>query len=232
MHSLRFLFVATFFVASVAGSFCPNGDEVNCYAQPCDVTQCNEPYVTCVDNYCGGCHAVFTDAAGNQVCDGSSSVERKVTSASACTSDDECGDSQFCSAGACRTFGSCGSLLDCLNPSNIYLTVKCFGYLKCNFQQCGLVCGLSSCPNNDQIECDAPCAAVTKCDEPYEHCVDDYCGRCSAILINAAGEEVCPDEPSQDDPGSCDFSCDGNIFRRIICILARFFWSNLICPLL
>jgi hypothetical protein len=44
-----------------------------------------------------------------------------------------------------------------------------------------------------------------------------------SLLVSNLEIIECPDEFSHDDPGSCDFSCGGNIFRRIICILYRFF---------
>ncbi|CAK8698451.1 uncharacterized protein LOC143450546 [Clavelina lepadiformis] len=33
---------------------------VRCFARPCSVTKCPAvPDATCIDNYCGGCHAIF-----------------------------------------------------------------------------------------------------------------------------------------------------------------------------
>ena len=47
---------------------------VNCFADPCSVQTCDgDPNATCTANYCGGCHALFTDADGNAVdCDADS----------------------------------------------------------------------------------------------------------------------------------------------------------------
>jgi hypothetical protein len=49
---------------------CPSSP-VNCYASPCTVTDpCQEAVgpLLCLDNYCGGCNAIFLDADRSQVC--------------------------------------------------------------------------------------------------------------------------------------------------------------------
>jgi len=49
---------------------CPAGVPlVNCFARPCDVeaSKCPEA-ASCYDDYCGGCHAHFLDAEGNEIC--------------------------------------------------------------------------------------------------------------------------------------------------------------------
>jgi hypothetical protein len=213
MYYLQFLFLATFFATRVTGS-CSNGEaEVNCFAQPCAVTQCNETYVTCEDNYCGGCNAIFTNAAGDQVCNGTSSAGQQETSG--CTSDDECGESEFCSAWECRAFGSCATLLDCLNPANAFLKVQCVGQTYCSENgECGVSCTDSLCPNGDQVYCYVQPCAVTQCDEPYVTCLDNYCGGCNAIFIDAAGNQVCDGssggEQQEDSASACssDGDCD------------------------
>lgn len=48
---------------------CPSEDEVQCYAPPCEVTTCTEEAVSCVDNTCGECKAIFFNAAGERVCE-------------------------------------------------------------------------------------------------------------------------------------------------------------------
>lgn len=53
---------------------CPDGSTlVNCFADPCSVTKCNESSVSCTSNYCGGCNAIFFNSSGYQVCKNHSS---------------------------------------------------------------------------------------------------------------------------------------------------------------
>jgi hypothetical protein len=47
------------------------GPPVNCFARPCSVVRCDEDHDYCLDDYCNGCGTVFLDAAGNEVCTGS-----------------------------------------------------------------------------------------------------------------------------------------------------------------
>ncbi len=56
---------------------------VQCFADPCTVSTCEaDPNATCTANYCGGCHALYTDGDGNAVdCD------------ALCDGDDATGDS-------------------------------------------------------------------------------------------------------------------------------------------
>lgn len=119
-------------------SFCPNSDEVNCLARPCETTTCNQSNEFCVDNYCGGCNAIFFDAAGRQVCRTSDmfadEVEGNETKAefvnettTSCSRDNDCNAEHYCSSGSCRAFGTCGELVDCFNPGNIYPVVLCVG---------------------------------------------------------------------------------------------------------
>jgi hypothetical protein len=43
-------------------------EPVNCFQPPCEATPCDVEGATCVDDYCGGCNAIWTDAEGNPVC--------------------------------------------------------------------------------------------------------------------------------------------------------------------
>lgn len=53
--------------SSSSSNSCPDGvSEVRCFAQPCRAS-CPES-VNCVDDYCGGCNAIYFDAAGHRVC--------------------------------------------------------------------------------------------------------------------------------------------------------------------
>ena len=53
---------------NVLAAFVPDGDEVPCAEEPCNVTKCDEDFVSCVDYKCGGCNAIFFNATGHQVC--------------------------------------------------------------------------------------------------------------------------------------------------------------------
>ena len=49
---------------------CPDGSEpVRCFVAPCVVSRGCPAYpdATCIDNYCGGCNAVYVDADGEEV---------------------------------------------------------------------------------------------------------------------------------------------------------------------
>jgi hypothetical protein len=50
------------------GTSCPKDvEEVNCFADPCEVSDCRDS-VNCVSNYCGGCSTYNFDPAGNSIC--------------------------------------------------------------------------------------------------------------------------------------------------------------------
>ena len=54
---------------TICGSSCPNNAPlVRCFEAPCQATSCDQDYVSCVDDYCGACNAIFFDAQGKQVC--------------------------------------------------------------------------------------------------------------------------------------------------------------------
>lgn len=46
----------------------PDVPVVRCFDFPCNVELCDVMGVRCVDDVCGGCHAIFIDPAGNHVC--------------------------------------------------------------------------------------------------------------------------------------------------------------------
>jgi hypothetical protein len=50
-------------------SSCPEGNKVECKAAPCTVSKCGEgPVASCVNDYCGGCNALFFNTSGHEVC--------------------------------------------------------------------------------------------------------------------------------------------------------------------
>jgi hypothetical protein len=69
----------------MACSACPDGSPpVQCLVDPCTVSKCGVVDATCKADYCGGCFAVWTDPAGNQVCGGG------------CETDADCADGTWC----------------------------------------------------------------------------------------------------------------------------------------
>lgn len=146
------------------------------------------------------------------------SSQHTVRSAELCTADADChGDNNnnnnnyyYCSQGVCREFGTCASRLDCLNPSNEFWAVECVGVMDCSSStsggRCRVTCGGNHfCPKGDDVQCAVSPCSVTECNEPYEYCVDTYCGSCNALFINATGHEVCtttPDDTDEEDEAS------------------------------
>ena len=116
-----------------------------------------------------------------------------IESLTVCNSDNDCLDGEYCSSNECREFGTCKTRLDCLNPSNLYPINVCVGPLDCDEATgtCKRKCTGSFCPNGDEVECDELLCSVAPCDEDYVLCIDDNCGVCSAIFLNAAGSQVC-----------------------------------------
>mmetsp|Transcript_17253 Transcript_17253/g.26379 ORF Transcript_17253/g.26379 Transcript_17253/m.26379 type:complete len:171 (+) Transcript_17253:600-1112(+) len=111
-----------------------------------------------------------------------------ITTCPSCNTDKDCGDDQFCSVGECRENGTCGNLLDCQNPSNRYLTIKCIRTLQCSAGVCGIECG-KPCPDGGyHPDCQSPCARST-CIGPST-CVDDFC-TCEAIFFDPSGSRLC-----------------------------------------
>jgi len=201
-------------------SSCPNNDAVSCFASPCEVGMCSEPYASCVDNNCGGCTSIYFAPDGSQAC--------AFAEDSVCTSDAECEPGYFCSEEECIPYGYCRSRLDCQNPDNLYLrniTVLCLGYHDCDSDtaQCQFMCGETNCPNNDEETCEPELCNSVGCDEPYEHCFVDNCGGCKPVYISGSGRQVCQDIEPQDPV--CDYAdCDGMTgLTQIECYFETFF---------
>jgi hypothetical protein len=194
-------------------SMCPDGIEpFACIASPCDVVSEDclaESPVSCVDDYCGGCKAIHFDATGSQVC-------LTPATMSMCANDSDCQDDEYCSSGTCRTQGDCGDLVDCFNPSNIFASVLCVGYMTCSDDgKCGTVCSESMCPDGvDFVGCRrAPCNVNSTNDDCGDDvpvsCVDYYCGGCNTFFYDAAGSQICLPKSNETTPPSCasDFDC-------------------------
>jgi len=197
---------------------CPaNLPSTTCLAQPCVATKCDEPYDVCIDDYCGGCNAIFLNAAGTQVC----TVEQ--SSSKACKANTNCNaKEEYCAQGTCRPHGYCSTVRDCQIPSNQYSVTFCMGDLICENNACGVECSGSACANNVvETPCSpAPCN-VTECNEPYETCVNDYCGGCNAIFFNAAGDQVCL--PKKPDNSTCNENCRGQrgYAKVLLCMMNK-----------
>jgi hypothetical protein len=208
------------------GPTCPDGtNEVNCLASPCSIAKstCETDFVSCIDDYCGGCSALVFDAAGNpEVC--SSPNETDVDTSDvvppSCNSTSDCESGSYCSSGECREMGMCVNTFDCRNPSNIYATILCIGPLYCNETSgsCGRECGITDCPGDaEPVQCiESPCTVLRQtCDEEIFECVDDYCGGCNALAFDASGAPVCNGTAAEPDP------LDGGEEPEISCIATR-----------
>jgi len=178
---------------------CPaDKPQVQCLVSPCDVisNSCDDEVVKCVDYYCGECSAFAFDAAGHQVCEESAPSTPLISGGyMSCTSAADCGTEEYCAGGECLPFGQCNTVLDCMNPSNIYPVVACVGLLGCHGDgMCGVECGASMCPPGvTPAEClTAPCDSPPSCQEPWEYCINDYCSEdsCGVILLDATGNEI------------------------------------------
>jgi hypothetical protein len=117
---------------------------------------------------------------------------------------------------------------DCMNPSNEHFVPQCIGYRTCEAGSCGMICSESSC-SSEHLEAETvdclirPCDAI-QCDEPYESCVDDYCGGCNALFFDAAGQLICTNTKNEQEMRSCftDYaSCrnENGMVRQLTCMM-------------
>ena len=133
------------------------------------------------------------------------------SSSSSCSSDDDCGTEEYCMAGTCAAFGSCSLDSDCFNPSNVYVTKYCVGYVYCSRedQTCDVQCSGSFCPSgSNEVNCLIDPCQVNDCPESV-NCVSYYCDGCNTFNFNEAGFEICnnstpkePEDEGQEDPSS------------------------------
>lgn len=145
-----------------------------------------------------------------------------------CSSDADCAsESEFCAGGVCRPFGTCGTVEDCMNPSNEQFLPQCMGYRICEGGSCGMMCSESACSSEDDMaetqDCPSRPCDVVQCDETYESCVDDYCGGCNALFFDATGRLVCT-VSEQEESAACDIDYDtcrneGSMVGRMMCIV-------------
>jgi len=112
-----------------------------------------------------------------------------------CKSSDDCSDLQYCQRGVCADMGHCLSDVDCFNRDNQYPVVLCVGPLTCSSDnQCGVTCADSSCPaEQPPVKClVSPCSVLeSSCSQKVASCVDQYCGSCTALAFDKAGNQVC-----------------------------------------
>ncbi|GAX15202.1 hypothetical protein FisN_12Lh092 [Fistulifera solaris] len=190
---------------------CPDGQPVaDCFASPCSVSTCESPS-TCVDYYCGGCNALFFDPKGDLACgsvegDGvldpapqENDVDPPSNDETSCSSDDACGENEYCADGVCLEMGSCETQVDCFNPSNIFFKVECSGHIMCTEEKiCKTICG-PFCPNDLlNVACGPSICEETPCDEDYVSCAYDYCGECKGIFFDAQGSQICTTKEGSD----------------------------------
>ena len=175
---------------------------VNCLVSPCEAlpsAMCMEERPTwCVVDYCSGsCEATYINAAGFEVCHGDGGGEPSPPTSYSCEKNSDCQRGQYCADGMCLDGGSCNTVDDCINPSNIYPVIECVGPLTCNEGTCGRECTGSFCENEeDEFFCIVPPCQYVDPDCALEapfSCVNDYCGGCNAIRFGADGSRVCTD---------------------------------------
>eukprot|EP00980_Cylindrotheca_fusiformis_P016734 scaffold5039_cov119-Cylindrotheca_fusiformis.AAC.1 len=189
----------------------PSVEEVNCFVDPCQVTDCSEA-TACVSNYCGDCNAIHFNAQGSQVCVGNEEIVDELhdddktdadggedpPAPAACKSSQDCsGRDEYCADGECLAAGSCKIEADCHNPQNVFASTDCAGYLECQERTCTRVCSPPEQGNNCRPgEYDAPCAAdlckAIECDKAVA-CVGLSCGGCSALFFDTKGSLICTD---------------------------------------
>jgi hypothetical protein len=175
------------------GNPCENGTGgFQCLVQPCSNAKntCETTFVSCLNDYCRGCDPLVFDAAGNhEECTGN------VVVSNICASTSDCGEGYYCSFGECREFGQCSNKVDCFNPENEYVSIHCTGgVISCESETCVIACGGSSCPDDQPPvdNCSSPCSDLKNaCKEKYAFCMDDNCGGCNAIALDASGTQVC-----------------------------------------
>ncbi|KAG7368213.1 hypothetical protein IV203_030956 [Nitzschia inconspicua] len=175
---------------------------------PCDVETCNDA-IQCFNDNFGGCHAVFFDSAGNQVCKEKSEQygyknknETSATTIVPCTSDSDCHvTTEYCASGTCMEVSACQQRLDCNNPSNFpYAAFTCVGYVECREGRCQMECGDSLCPDGKEpVQCDPLPCDVEDCPDAVS-CHNDNCGECRPIFFDAAGNQVCMTHSDEDLP--------------------------------
>ena len=118
---------------------CPVGrPPVDCAEDPCKTTQCDEEHVSCVPNKCGGCNAIFFNAAGERVCRHKDDTGVKIP----CEMSSDCDDDKYCANNLCVLKGTCFRASDCKDPANVFPPPKCDGenQLVCKNYQCAWNC--------------------------------------------------------------------------------------------
>lgn len=180
---------------------CRCGGSAACgeYVAPVDE---NDPAYYCPDGITpAGPPAVCEYDAESQAC-----VWGKRSNCPTCQWDYDCNNKQpdgdleaqqFCSHGYCRAMGTCDTVFDCQNPSNLYPTVKCVGFDTCDNGACGLDCGCPCPPSEEGEACgvpasceEDPCQSTSRCEVDGAVCVSDYCA-CQPIWYARDGEQVC-----------------------------------------
>ncbi|KAL3913026.1 MAG: hypothetical protein SGILL_006654 [Bacillariaceae sp.] len=197
------------------GESCPPGLQFEACPDPnnlpCDVVEKCDQAVSCYVENCGGCRAIWYDAAGHRVCTGEeeeggdfeeedevAETDREIAATQTeipiyCQSDVACQTTEYCASGTCSEVSRCSEKLDCYNPANNpYAVLACIGYVDCTVDGfCQTQCGDSFCPDGQEpTPCDAWGCDVAECPEAVS-CHNMRCNDCSPIYWNAAGEQVC-----------------------------------------
>ena len=210
-----------------AGSMCENSNRFDCTdSPPCEISECSDDYVSCVNDDCGGCNAHYFSASGEVVCTFQDNSDEF-----GCLSDADCGTGgMYCLNGECANFGTCDDTIDCQNPANTYSDIDCVGYTSCVSNACTKTCSEDSCPSEDIVQCYAPPCEVTLCSEEVVSCTDRTCGECKALFFDAAGKQVCENEMPNGGCGVVD-TCEQTDAWELSLCQAKVFIRTLTCSL-
>lgn len=151
---------------------------VNCFAQPCAVTECDIHNTRCVDNYCEACGAIFFDRGGRNVCTGG---DPTICTPSDCQPppDEVCPDGSFSNA-----TGNC-----VYEPLQGACVAEVTGCPSCTME--------SDCPE-EQFCSNGYCRLATTCAEDHD-CYNS--NNDLGPIIQCVAERKCEGE------GVCGISC-------------------------
>lgn len=115
-------------------------------------------------------------------------------SATTCGHSQECEDTHYCAAGVCLPDLHCNEDVDCLNQFNSFVQVGCSGRLTCEDGICAKDCD-GPCPTGvATTRCRSPGPCESSTCEGSVQCIENYCGGCHSIHLDAAGHRICGSE--------------------------------------
>jgi len=121
------------------------------------------------------------------ICIGTASLLPSVAARSCQNAKQDCDDDQYCAANECLDYETCKTAIDCVNPSNKFISIDCVGHFNCLDSQCSQTCNCRD--GSSPVAClIAPCQ--NGCDDA-DSCANDYCGGCNSINFDAGGNQIC-----------------------------------------